>query len=147
MSDPELRPKGAAEPENGYQNGDNNVRSDLNLRIIRSLCRFVEETYGSEKLDALSWEAGIPVEQLHNCRGWISLEQAEAIMHRIHSWVGSDQAFMNACIHRMKERLRASPLPAVGHVPGPSLIEVRVDGSIPPPLGDRAQAVAGFVRK
>lgn len=38
-------------------------------------------------------------------------------------------------------------LPHALAVPGPSLIEVRVDGSIPPPLGDRAQAVAGFVRK
>ena len=28
---------------------------------------------------------------------------------------------------------------------GPSLIEVRVDGSIPPPLGDRAKSIAGFV--
>lgn len=104
MVDPELRPMIAVEPQSGDQNGDNNhVRGDLNLRIIRSLCRFVEETYGSDKLDALSWEAGIPVEQLHNCRGWISLEQAEAIMHRVRSWVGTDQAFMNACIHRMKD--------------------------------------------
>ena len=38
-------------------------------------------------------------------------------------------------------------LPHALAVPGPSLIEVRVDGSIPPPLGDRAQTVAGFVRK
>ncbi len=29
--------------------------------------------------------------------------------------------------------------------PGPSLIEVRVDGNIPPPLGDRAKSIAGFV--
>ena len=29
--------------------------------------------------------------------------------------------------------------------PGPSLIEVRVDGNIAPPLGDRAKSIAGFV--
>lgn len=29
--------------------------------------------------------------------------------------------------------------------PGPALIEVRVDGSICPPLGDRAKSIAGFV--
>jgi len=29
--------------------------------------------------------------------------------------------------------------------PGPALIEVRVDASIPPPLGDRAKSIAGFV--
>jgi acetolactate synthase-1/2/3 large subunit len=28
---------------------------------------------------------------------------------------------------------------------GPSLIEVRVDGNIAPPLGDRAKSIAGFV--
>ena len=28
---------------------------------------------------------------------------------------------------------------------GPSLIEVRVDGNISPPLGDRAKSIAGFV--
>jgi len=33
---------------------------------------------------------------------------------------------------------------ALAHV-GPSLIEVRVDGSIAPPLGDRAKSIAGFV--
>lgn len=38
-------------------------------------------------------------------------------------------------------------LPEALAVGGPSLIEVRVDGSIPPPLGDRAKSVAGFVRK
>ena len=31
------------------------------------------------------------------------------------------------------------------HHTGPSLIEVRVDGAIPPPLGDRAKSIAGFV--
>jgi acetolactate synthase-1/2/3 large subunit len=29
--------------------------------------------------------------------------------------------------------------------PGPSLIEVRVDGGVAPPLGDRAKSIAGFV--
>jgi acetolactate synthase-1/2/3 large subunit len=32
-------------------------------------------------------------------------------------------------------------------VRGPALIEVRVDGSICPPLGDRARSIAGFVEK
>jgi acetolactate synthase-1/2/3 large subunit len=31
--------------------------------------------------------------------------------------------------------------------PGPALIEVRTDGSIVPPLGDRAKSIAGFVEK
>lgn len=30
---------------------------------------------------------------------------------------------------------------------GPAVIEVRTDGEIPPPIGDRARAVAGFIRK
>jgi acetolactate synthase-1/2/3 large subunit len=30
---------------------------------------------------------------------------------------------------------------------GPAVIEVQIDGSIPPPIGDRARAVAGFIRK
>ncbi len=38
-------------------------------------------------------------------------------------------------------------LPEALAIPGPSLIEVRVDGDIPPPLGDRAKTVAGFVEK
>lgn len=32
-------------------------------------------------------------------------------------------------------------------IPGPSLIEVRVDASIPPPLGDRVKSISGFVEK
>jgi len=31
--------------------------------------------------------------------------------------------------------------------PGPTLIEVRVDASIPPPLGDRVKSISGFVEK
>jgi len=38
-------------------------------------------------------------------------------------------------------------LPAALSAPGPALIEVRVNGEIPPPLGDRAKSVAGFVKK
>lgn len=39
-------------------------------------------------------------------------------------------------------------LPEALKVPGPSLIEVRVDPEVPPPLGDRAKSVsAGFVQK
>ena len=38
-------------------------------------------------------------------------------------------------------------LPKALSVPGPSLIEVRVNREIPPPLGDRAKTVAGFVQK
>jgi|GEM_PF-6315271 len=50
MADPELRPQGAVEAVDGDHNGEtNHVRGDLNLRIIRSLCRFVEETYGYRK--------------------------------------------------------------------------------------------------
>ena len=30
---------------------------------------------------------------------------------------------------------------------GPAVIEVQIDGSIAPPIGDRARAVAGFIRK
>ena len=32
-------------------------------------------------------------------------------------------------------------------ISGPSVIEVRIDGSISPPLGDRARSVAGFIKK
>ena len=31
--------------------------------------------------------------------------------------------------------------------PGPSLIEVRVDASIAPPLGDRVKSISGFIDK
>jgi thiamine pyrophosphate-dependent acetolactate synthase large subunit-like protein len=29
----------------------------------------------------------------------------------------------------------------------PCVIEVRVDGSVPPPLGDRAKTIAGFTKE
>ena len=41
-------------------------------------------------------------------------------------------------------QLQAAVREALRHG-GPALIEVRVDGSIPPPLGDRAKSIAGFV--
>lgn len=30
---------------------------------------------------------------------------------------------------------------------GPSVIEVRVDGSIPPPMGERTRSLAGFIEE
>jgi len=30
---------------------------------------------------------------------------------------------------------------------GPALIEVRVDGNVMPPLGERAKSLAGFIEK
>jgi acetolactate synthase I/II/III large subunit len=41
-------------------------------------------------------------------------------------------------------QIQGAVLEALEHA-GPSLIEVRVDGSIAPPLGDRAKSIAGFV--
>jgi signal transduction histidine kinase len=104
MTDPQVNSgeETRAEP-NSKDELYRSVQSDLNMRIIKSLIWFVEENYGPEKLNSLSFEAGISVEKLQACKGWISLEQTECIMKQVYSLVGNDQAFMAACIHRMKE--------------------------------------------
>ncbi|MCK5035333.1 MAG: HAMP domain-containing histidine kinase [Candidatus Sabulitectum sp.] len=79
------------------------VHADLNMRIIQSLVWFVKDNYGAEKLNSISFKAGISPEKLGACNGWISLEQTESIMKQVNSLVGNDQAFMKACVHRMKE--------------------------------------------
>jgi len=104
MSDPEVN-HGETTRTGQKVNDDlyRSVKVDLNMRIIQSLIWFVEDNYGPEKLNSMSFESGISPEKLFACRGWISLEQAESIMQQVYSLAGTDQAFMKACIYRMKE--------------------------------------------
>ncbi len=78
-------------------------RADLNMRIIQSPVWYIEDNYGPEKLQALGFEAGIPLEKLKGCKGWITLEQTETVLHFVRALAGSDEKFMEACVYRMRE--------------------------------------------
>ena len=77
--------------------------ADLNMRIIQSLIWFVENNFGEEKLESLSFESGVPLDKLRACKSWISLEQTESILHFVRELTGSDESFAEACTYRMKE--------------------------------------------
>lgn len=77
--------------------------ADLNMRILQSPIWFVLDNFGEDKLDSICFEAGLSVEHLRHCRGWISLEQTEIVLKMVRELAGSDEAFMDACAYRMKE--------------------------------------------
>ncbi len=77
--------------------------ADLNMRILQSLIWFVIDNFGEDKLNSICFEAGLSAEHLKHCRGWISLEQTEIVLKLVRELVGSEEAFMEACVYRMKE--------------------------------------------
>jgi len=99
MSTPLLSTENRTDPGNSVKS----PHADLNMRIIQSLVWFVEDNYGPAKIEALSFEAGISPEDLRACKGWISLEQTEAILKLVRTMTGSDREFMKACTYRMRD--------------------------------------------
>ena len=77
--------------------------SMLNMRIVQSLVWFIEDRFGESRLEALSFECGIPLDNLRSCREWISLQQAETLLKFVRDHVGSDEKFKEACVYRMRE--------------------------------------------
>ncbi|MBD3277282.1 MAG: hypothetical protein GF388_03195 [Candidatus Aegiribacteria sp.] len=75
----------------------------LNMRIVQSLVWFIDDRFGESKLEALSFECGIPLETLSTCRDWISLQQVETLLKFVRDHVDSDEEFKQACVYRMRE--------------------------------------------
>ena len=91
-----------------FSSGENQApssssRADLSMRIIQSPVWYIEDTYGPDKLQAMGFEAGIPLDKLKDCKGWITLEQTETVLHFVRVLAGSDEKFMEACAYRIRE--------------------------------------------
>ncbi|RMG17342.1 MAG: sensor histidine kinase [Deltaproteobacteria bacterium] len=77
--------------------------AELSLRILWSLARWVEEVHGREQLERLAHTAGIEAAHLDGRNHWTSLARVETFLEGVRDLAGSDEGFVRACGHRIKE--------------------------------------------
>jgi len=77
--------------------------ADLNLRILWSLARWVEDHEGEDRLASLAASAGLEPGELDGRTRWASLEQVERFLEGARALVPDDESFMRACAHRLTE--------------------------------------------
>ena len=75
---------------------------DLNLRVLRPLFRYVREQHGEDTLHRIIRDAGGDPNVVKRSAPWVSLAVFEAILSGVRDLVGSDKAFMKACVFELK---------------------------------------------
>lgn len=77
--------------------------ADVNLKIVWSLARWIEDTHGTKALQSAAKAAGLPLESIDNSTMWVPLERVEAFLAEGRALVEDDEAFVKACGHRFAE--------------------------------------------
>ncbi|MEM6292922.1 MAG: HAMP domain-containing sensor histidine kinase [Myxococcota bacterium] len=103
---------------------------DLNLRILQPMFRYIRTNHGDDVLHRIVQEAGLDPSILRRSSPWISLATFEAILSGCRELVGSDKAFIKACVHDLKK------------VYGPMMLVIR---SMTVVAGYRAMARTGHL--
>lgn len=78
-------------------------REELNLRVLRPLFRYLREHHGEDTLHRVVRDAGADTSLLKRSAPWVSLPVFEAILSGVREHVGSDKAFMKACVFDLKK--------------------------------------------
>ncbi|MBV1857495.1 MAG: HAMP domain-containing histidine kinase [Nannocystaceae bacterium] len=76
---------------------------DLNLRVLTPLFRYLREHHGEDTLHRIVRDAGADASALKRSAPWVSLPVFEAILSGVRELVGSDKAFMKACVFDLKK--------------------------------------------
>jgi len=76
---------------------------ELNLRVLRPLFRYLREHHGDDTLHRIVRDAGADTTVLKRSAPWVSLAVFEAILSGVRELVGSDKAFMKACVFDLKK--------------------------------------------
>jgi signal transduction histidine kinase len=83
--------------------GVTSAGADYNLRIVWTLARFVEDRFGAEALRAFAAAGGLAPADFEAPNHWVSAQAYEALLVHARGLVDSDEAFMRAGVHRIKE--------------------------------------------
>lgn len=76
---------------------------DISVKILSPGVAYVRDTFGPEKLAELATQAGLDMELLGDQHHWIPLEQVQNFLTAVRDLVGSDDAFKDAMVYRLKE--------------------------------------------
>ena len=94
--------------------------ADYNLRILWTLARYVEDTFGNDALQSMAAASGIAPGDFDGKNFWISANAFEAILAFARARMKDDEEFKRACVYRIKEAygplryiLWATSVPAV----------------------------------
>jgi signal transduction histidine kinase len=80
------------------------LAADYNLRILWPIARYFEERFGDEGLQQLAAAGGlVPSDFDATTSRWVSAASFEAILARARALLDSEDEFMRACVHRIKE--------------------------------------------
>ena len=77
--------------------------ADLNLKIVWSLARWVEDVHGRSTLEDIARAARVDVTNLDGSTHWTSLERVETFLTRVRELAGDETTFRLACAHRFAE--------------------------------------------
>lgn len=76
---------------------------ELNLRVLRPLFRYLREHHGEDTLHRIVRDAGADTSVLKRSAPWVSLPVFEAILSGARELLGSEKAFMKACVFELKK--------------------------------------------
>jgi hypothetical protein len=74
--------------------------ADLSLVVLKYLVRFVEDNYGTGKVEEIAAAAGVGVADLRAGTGWVSHEQFEIVIECARALMADDATFIKACAYK-----------------------------------------------
>lgn len=81
----------------------NQEEAELNIRLAQPLVAYVRERHGMEVVRQIALAAGIEAEELISGSDWVTLAKLELVLATARSFLESDQEFMDACAHNMRQ--------------------------------------------
>src|ERR1700690_323763 len=94
--------------------------ADYNLRILWTLARYVEDTFGKAALEDGALAGGLSSSHFDGKNFWTSAASFEAVLAAARARMKDDEEFKRACVYRIKEAygplryiLWATSVPAV----------------------------------
>ena len=80
------------------------TRADVNVRVVKALAQYVEDQHGAPTLEDVAHKAGLTADDLLHGKGWIPLEQFEAVLEGAFDLVGGDEEkFQQACSYGLAQ--------------------------------------------
>jgi signal transduction histidine kinase len=81
--------------------------AELNLKILWSLARWIEDKEGAPKLEEIASAAGLRAAEMDSTTRWVEASKVERFLALSRPLVPDDHAFLEACGHRFHESFGA----------------------------------------
>lgn len=92
--------------------------ADYNTRVVRSLARYLEETWGAGALEGAAAAAGLVGSDLTGNYRWLSSAQLENFLTAARENFRDDEHFKQGCVHRLADGYGAARFVLLATAPG-----------------------------